>query len=125
MSRNPSPTQTQVAARSAEGLEPFFARQLPTWKRGIDIIGALAGLVVFSPLLLLLTVVIKIVSPGPVFFKQARVGRGRKLFPCWKFRTMQIRTDSSVHQQYVRNLIHGDTNGVAGKPMVKLDSGRD
>src|SRR5215470_1120457 len=107
MSRNPSLARTQAAARSAERLEPFFARRSPTWKRGIDIIGALAGLVFFSPLLLLGAVVIKIVSPGPVFFKQARVGRGGKLFMCWKFRTMKVRTDPSVHQQYVTNLIRG------------------
>ena len=125
MSRNPSPAQTRAAARSAESLEPFFARRLPAWKRGIDIVGALAGLVVFSPLFLLIAVVIKIVSPGPVFFKQARVGRGGKLFMCWKFRTMHVRADPSAHQQHVRNLIRGDTNGVTGKPMIKLDSGRD
>jgi lipopolysaccharide/colanic/teichoic acid biosynthesis glycosyltransferase len=123
MSRNPSPAQT--AARSAEDLDLFFVCRLPVWKRSLDIVGALVGLVLFSPLFLLIAVVIKIVSPGPVFFKQARVGCGGKLFRCWKFRTMQVKADPSAHQQHVRNLIRGDTNGVAGKPMIKLDAGRD
>jgi lipopolysaccharide/colanic/teichoic acid biosynthesis glycosyltransferase len=125
MLSNPSLAHAPAAARSAEGLEQFFARRLSAWKRGIDIIGALAGLVVFSPFFLLIAVVIKVVSPGPVFFKQARVGRGGRQFICWKFRTMQVRADPSVHQQHVMSLIRSGTNDGAGKPMVKLDSGRD
>ena len=125
MSRDSSLARMQDVTGFAERLNPFFVCRLPTWKRGIDIIGALAGLVLFSPLFLLISVVIRIVSPGPVFFKQVRVGRGGELFTCWKFRTMHVRVNPSVHQEHIRNLIRGDTNGGTGKPMVKLDSGYD
>lgn len=59
-------------------------------KRSIDFIMALAGLMILSPLFLLLIVAIKIDSPGPVLFKQKRVGIHKKHFNILKFRTMRI-----------------------------------
>ena len=61
-------------------------------KRLLDLLLALAGCVLLAPVLALLAVVIKLDSPGPVFFRQKRVGRGRKHFDMLKFRTM--RTDA-------------------------------
>jgi exopolysaccharide biosynthesis polyprenyl glycosylphosphotransferase len=57
-------------------------------KRGMDIAGAGAGLVILSPLLLVIALAIKLTSPGPVFFRQPRVGRANQVFRMWKFRTM-------------------------------------
>jgi exopolysaccharide biosynthesis polyprenyl glycosylphosphotransferase len=57
-------------------------------KRAMDITGAAAGLLVLSPLLLLIALAIKLTSPGPVFFLQPRVGRANRVFRMWKFRTM-------------------------------------
>jgi exopolysaccharide biosynthesis polyprenyl glycosylphosphotransferase len=57
-------------------------------KRAMDIAAATAGLVVLSPLLLVITVAIKLTSPGPVLFRQPRVGRANRVFHMWKFRTM-------------------------------------
>jgi len=57
-------------------------------KRTFDIIFSFLGLVVLSPLLLLLAVVIKLDSPGPIFFRQERIGRGFRPFFIFKFRTM-------------------------------------
>jgi exopolysaccharide biosynthesis polyprenyl glycosylphosphotransferase len=57
-------------------------------KRAMDIAGATAGLVVLSPLLLVIAVAIKLTSPGPVLFRQSRVGRANRVFHIWKFRTM-------------------------------------
>lgn len=60
-------------------------------KRIFDIFFSLIGLIIFSPLLLLLTLLIKISMPeGPVIFKQKRVGRQGKLFTIYKFRTMTM-----------------------------------
>lgn len=61
-------------------------------KRFFDIISSGIGILVLSPVLLLLAVLIKLDSPGPVFFKQKRVGKGKKHFMILKFRTM--RTDA-------------------------------
>lgn len=57
-------------------------------KRAFDIVVSTVGLLLLSPLLLGLALWIKLDSPGPVFFRQERVGRGGKLFRIHKFRTM-------------------------------------
>jgi lipopolysaccharide/colanic/teichoic acid biosynthesis glycosyltransferase len=57
-------------------------------KRGFDIAAALIGLIVLAPLLVVVAVLIKIDSPGPVFFHHRRVGRGLRPFRIHKFRTM-------------------------------------
>lgn len=59
-------------------------------KRGLDIAGASVALIVCSPLLLLVTLLLKMGSPGPAFFRQERVGRGGRPFRIWKFRTMVL-----------------------------------
>ena len=58
-------------------------------RRLFDLGIAVIGLVVFSPLLLLIALLIKLESPGPVFFKQKRVGKGGRLFEVYKFRSMR------------------------------------
>ena len=57
-------------------------------KRGFDLLLAAAGLLLLSPLLLVVALCIRLDSPGPVFFRQERVGRGGRLFRIHKFRTM-------------------------------------
>jgi exopolysaccharide biosynthesis polyprenyl glycosylphosphotransferase len=57
-------------------------------KRLLDVAGSSFGLLVFSPLLLTVAVLIKLTSPGPVFFKQKRVGADEEVFLCYKFRSM-------------------------------------
>ena len=101
--------------RRTEGIGLPLAPRIPTWKRALDIVGALLGFVLILPLFLLIAVFIKIVSPGPVFFKQERVGYLGKLFTCWKFRTMRVNADTSAHQQHLSKLIGSE------KPMTKLD----
>lgn len=109
----------QRRERAVERIEPLLVRPLPSWKRAIDIAGAVAGLILCAPLFLLLAIYIKSVSPGPVLFRQWRVGHLGKLFPMVKFRTMHPGTDEQVHQEHLRALIHSDT--VA----EKLDGRRD
>ena len=66
--------------------------ELPRWylvaKKSMDIFVATVGLILLSPLLLVVVALIKIDSRGPVFFSQERVGKGGKLFKMYKFRTM-------------------------------------
>lgn len=106
-------------APPAEDLKPVVARRMPLGKRALDIVGALAGLILLSPLFLFLAVLIKVVSPGPVFFRQERVGHGGRLFTFLKFRTMHVDNDAGVHQRYLSSLIQGD------QAMAKLDADRD
>ena len=57
-------------------------------KRGFDITASLLLLLILSPLALIVAMLVKLTSPGPVLFRQERVGRGRQLFTIFKFRTM-------------------------------------
>jgi exopolysaccharide production protein ExoY len=92
---------------------------MPDWKRGIDLACCIVAMPVLLLCTLLMAIVTKLVSPGPVFFYQDRVGyRGRR-FRIYKFRTMSVGADTHVHQNYFKQLI--DTNA----PMAKLDSRRD
>lgn len=58
-------------------------------KRGIDVGGAVVGLILLAPIALAIALLIKADSPGPVFFRQVRVGRRGSPFRIWKFRTMR------------------------------------
>jgi lipopolysaccharide/colanic/teichoic acid biosynthesis glycosyltransferase len=60
-------------------------------KRAFDLLGAAAGLFLLAPLLLLIALWIRLDSPGPVLYRQQRVGRGGRLFTIYKFRSMQQR----------------------------------
>ena len=95
-------------------------------KRAMDIVGSTVLLVVASPLMLVTAIAIKLTSPGPVIFRQTRIGRGGKPFPFYKFRSMRCDNDDSIHRQYVKSLIegrHDDVNeGDAEKPVYKLQS---
>ncbi|MHC4989106.1 MAG: sugar transferase, partial [Planctomycetota bacterium] len=85
-------------------------------KRLFDIFAAVAALAAASPVMLLTAALIKLTSPGPVFFKQKRVGFMGKIFTMYKFRTMEVETNSGVHRDYVTDLVEN------GHPMVKIDN---
>lgn len=65
-------------------------------KRKLDIVIALIALIVLSPVLLILSILVKVTSKGPIFFKQKRVGIDKTYFYIWKFRTMRIDTPKDV-----------------------------
>lgn len=72
-------------------------------KRLIDFILALLGLIVLSPVFLILVVSIKLDSKGPVFFKQKRFGKNKELFNILKFRTMRIDTPKDTPTHLLEN----------------------
>lgn len=63
------------------------------FKRGFDIFISSLGLIIFSPLFIIVSLLIKIDSDGPVFFRQERVGKDGKIFKIWKFRTMRMNAE--------------------------------
>lgn len=88
-------------------------------KRVFDFLCALFLLILLCPLLILISFFIFIYSPGPVFFVQERVGAKRQIhngksywktvnFRCYKFRSMKLNTDSSIHQAYIKALIENN-----------------
>ncbi|MCD4751144.1 MAG: sugar transferase [Thermoanaerobaculales bacterium] len=76
-------------AGDINGPVPYESRLYSVIKRMIDIAGALLGLILILPLLPFLILMIKVDSPGPVLFKQERVGYRGRIFPCYKFRSME------------------------------------
>jgi lipopolysaccharide/colanic/teichoic acid biosynthesis glycosyltransferase len=117
--REKIPRVEPASGESARALEKIIGRPFPLWKRALDVAGALLSLILLSPVFAAVALLIKIVSPGPVFFRQERIGYMGKPFTFWKFRTMHAGNDPAQHQRYVSELIKGD------RPMVKLDDGRD
>lgn len=92
--------QKNNAVRRGCGPQGFYARY---WKRALDVALSAAGLLVLSPVYLALTAAIKLDSPGPVFFRQKRVGRGKTYFEILKFRTMRIDTPHDMPTHMLQN----------------------
>jgi lipopolysaccharide/colanic/teichoic acid biosynthesis glycosyltransferase len=111
--------QTQTLTQALEQKHTYFL-----CKRCIDFVISLLLLVVLSPLLLLIALLIKVDSAGPVLFKQERM-RLRKpsadgkasceldTFIMYKFRTMRPQSDPAIHQEFMKALIRNDENEVA------------
>jgi lipopolysaccharide/colanic/teichoic acid biosynthesis glycosyltransferase len=78
-----------------------------SFKRVIDVLGSLLALIVGSPLFFLIALAIKMTSPGPIFFRQTRVGQHGSPFTFLKFRSMYVNSDPAIHRQYVQQLIAG------------------
>lgn len=73
------------------------------FKRVFDIFLSLLSIIVFSPLYILIAIIIKCSSKGPVFFKQERIGKNKKHFKILKFRTMRIDTPKDVPTHMLEN----------------------
>ena len=74
-------------------------------KRALDITGSLIAIILLSPFFLAIPVLIKLASPGPVLFKQRRLGKFARQFTFLKFRSMYVNNDPEVHRRYVQTLI--------------------
>ena len=86
-------------------------------KRGIDIMGSITALIIFSPLFLAIPLVIKLSSRGPVLFRQERLGLHGKRFTFLKFRSMHVNCKHDIHKEFVRKLI--------AKELEKAQEGQD
>ena len=69
-------------------------------KRIIDIIGSLAGLILLSPLFLIVAILIKLDSNGPIIFKQVRIGKNGKKFNIYKFRSMKVEAPNLSTEEF-------------------------
>jgi lipopolysaccharide/colanic/teichoic acid biosynthesis glycosyltransferase len=79
-------------------------------KRMMDVAGSTFALIILSPLFAVIAAVIKLTSPGPIFFRQKRVGQHGVSFVFLKFRSMNVNNDPSAHKEYVRQLIAGQAD---------------
>jgi lipopolysaccharide/colanic/teichoic acid biosynthesis glycosyltransferase len=88
-------------------------------KRVLDIVGSFMLLVLLLPVLVCIGVAIKLISKGPILFKQKRIGQFGQQFMFLKFRSMYTDADSRVHQQYVQAFIAQNKNGNGAHEALK------
>jgi len=93
--------------------------RIPAWKRIFDVVLIAITVPIWLPVMMLLTAVVKVVSPGPAFYRQARVGYRGKHFMILKFRSMKVNSATNMHESHVERLIQ--TN----RPMTKMDAAGD
>ena len=108
-------TSTKILYASGN-LPAEVAIRVPGWKSGLDLACILLSLPIWLPLMLLLMLLTRIASPGPVFYRQKRVGLGGRQFFIWKFRTMKVSAETQTHERYFEELMRSDC------PMTKLDA---
>jgi lipopolysaccharide/colanic/teichoic acid biosynthesis glycosyltransferase len=112
---------------SARGMEIPFpvpgsrppGRATAVCKRTLDLLGCVAALPLLLLCTLVMTIVTKLVSPGPVLFRQERVGYQGRRFKLYKFRSMHVEAETAGHQAYFKELVGSNA------PMVKLDARGD
>ena len=89
-------------------------------KRCLDILLSVTGLIILSPLFLVCALLIKLDSPGPVLYRQTRVGKDAKRFTFLKFRSMSQNVNEEIHKNHVKNLINGRAGlSCDGRPAEK------
>jgi len=93
-----------------------FAAALPTWKRLIDLLVVVLLFPLWLPVMTLVALWVAITSPGPIFYRQPRIGFKGSRFMLIKFRTMKVNAETHVHEAYLEHLI------VSDRPMIKLDA---
>jgi Undecaprenyl-phosphate galactose phosphotransferase WbaP len=94
---NDDSTRDDNWTRKTKPMQDLFVQPLPVWKRLIDVVGASTALVAAAPVMLLVMALIKWQSPGPAIYKQQRIGRHRRRFHVFKFRTMVCDADRVLH----------------------------
>ena len=121
------PSKTEVDQIGALPMIKLFREPLSDFARGVkrvsDIVIASLALILLSPLWLLIALVIKLDSRGPIFYRQERVGMDGRIFLVYKFRTMRTGADSEIHREYQKKFIAGTAEANVGddeKPAYKL-----
>jgi lipopolysaccharide/colanic/teichoic acid biosynthesis glycosyltransferase len=87
-------------------------------KCGAEAIVAILALVVLSPLLLIVALLVKLSSPGPVFFGDLREGKDGRVFRCWKFRSMRKDADKQQRALYETNQVDGPQFKMPSDPRI-------
>jgi exopolysaccharide biosynthesis polyprenyl glycosylphosphotransferase len=87
-------------------------------KRAMDVAISLIGLILLFPLFIIIAVAIKLDTPGPALFKQIRVGKGERLFACFKFRSMRQGADNEKERYQAQNEANGAFFKIRDDPRI-------
>ncbi|HSJ23508.1 MAG TPA: sugar transferase [Longimicrobiales bacterium] len=115
-----------LEARSSTPWDAFLPAHAGGWgwtlgravKRGLDIVLAVAGLVLLAPLFIVLALVVKLSSPGPIFYEWRVLGRHARPFRGWKFRTMVVNADELKGEILAHNEMTGPAFKMRNDPRV-------
>jgi exopolysaccharide biosynthesis polyprenyl glycosylphosphotransferase len=88
------------------------------FKRSFDVLGAVIGLVILSPIFLTIALLIKLSSPGPIFFYQERIGRNGKAFKFYKFRSMYVNDGEDEERKSMMLDFINDNSTGNGKKVI-------
>ncbi|HEY7689238.1 MAG TPA: sugar transferase, partial [Dongiaceae bacterium] len=110
----------RAAAKPASTIPAPANRNLPLSKRILDVAVASLALAALSPVMLAAALAIKLTSPGPVLFRQIRVGQAERPFAMLKLRTMHVGGDDSAHRELNKKEMLGDMSARAGDGIFKL-----
>ena len=115
------PDSSVSAQNSRDISEENIARSphLPRWKRALDLTLVIASFPLWLPLMVLVMMLIKVGSSGPVLYRQERVGHRGRLFMIFKFRSMKVNAETETHEQHLASLMGNNS------PMTKLDAAGD
>ena len=105
--------------REDERIQPKEGPVYLFFKRAMDIIGSLCGIILLSPLLIIVALAIKIEDPkGSVFFSQKRCGKDNKLFPMYKFRSMVSNAEELLEELMEHNEMDGPVFKIKDDPRI-------
>ncbi len=93
--------------------------RLPRWKRVLDLTLVFASFPLWFPLMMVVMILIKLGSSGPILYRQERVGYLGNLFMIFKFRSMKVNAETDSHKQHLASLMGNNS------PMTKLDAAGD
>jgi lipopolysaccharide/colanic/teichoic acid biosynthesis glycosyltransferase len=123
--------RAHTSERGAPQARDEFARRVTVrsgspaylWKRPLDVTLSLLGLLVLSPVLVLAALAIRLSSPGPILFRQVRVGRNERPYTMLKFRTMHVGSGSGLSdREAIRKELEGSAAPDTGTRLYRPSS---
>jgi len=117
---NPQPDSTRERSSSQKLDRPHPAVR-SRFKRGVDLVLSALALTVLAPVLVIIAVLVRMTSKGPAFFRQERVGLDGRHFTVFKFRTMYLDNDDTLHRELCTRQLLGEEEAETSDGMFKLE----